>query len=290
MGINDLDLNLLKAFIAVAEEKHFTKAAKSLFVEQSAISKSIKRLELELGTQLFLRTNRKVELTTKGENLYLRAKEIIQLTSDFVSYAHDTEQELSGTLKFGAESPISFLYIPNVLEKLAKEYPKLWPMMFTETTSNLANKIKNREIEFAFMFYEAERLKELEYREIKKVEFQLVISPKTSKHAKDSFIGSREINHQSAHLPTFEKLRRKNKNLFIKYSANDIMAYKELILKGLGIGLLPKEFVKEEIKDKRLKKIYPELKLSFPIYLVQHGSYPLTMEAQKLIELISASI
>ena len=70
MGINDLDLNLLKAFIAVAEEKHFTKAAKSLFVEQSAISKSIKRLELELGTQLFLRTNRKVELTTKGENLY----------------------------------------------------------------------------------------------------------------------------------------------------------------------------------------------------------------------------
>ena len=68
------------------------------------------------------------------------------------------------------------------------------------------------------------------------------------------------------------------------------MAYKELILKGLGIGLLPKEFVKEEIKDKRLKKIYPELKLSFPIYLVQHGSYPLTMEAQKLIELISASI
>ena len=290
MGINDLDLNLLKAFIAVAEEKHFTKAAKSLFVEQSAISKSIKRLELELGTQLFLRTTRKVELTTKGENLYLRAKEIIQLTSDFVSYAHDTEQELSGTLKFGAESPISFLYIPNVLEKLAKEYPKLWPMMFTETTSNLANKIKNREIEFAFMFYEAERLKELEYREIKKVEFQLVISPKTSKHAKDSFIGSREINHQSAHLPTFEKLRRKNKNLFIKYSANDIMAYKELILKGLGIGLLPKEFVKEEIKDKRLKKIYPELKLSFPIYLVQHGSYPLTMEAQKLIELISASI
>ena len=69
MGLNKLDLNLLKTFVGVAEEESFTRAAKKLFIEQSAVSKAIKRLEVEIGATLFLRTKRRVQLTTKGAGL-----------------------------------------------------------------------------------------------------------------------------------------------------------------------------------------------------------------------------
>ncbi len=286
MGIINLDLNLLKTFLAVAEEKHFTKASHKLFIEQSAVSKSIKRLEQELCTQLFIRTNRQVNLTSKGQALYLRAREIVELSRDFVDFAKDQDKELSGTLKFGAESPISFLYLPSVISKLVKDYPNLWPMMHTETTDSISRKVQNKELEIAFVFYEGERLKELQYTALKQVDFQIVASKKASGEALNSFIGSREIHQKNPQLPTFEKLRKLNQKLTIKYSANDMTAYKELIMNGLGIGFLPKAFIDQEVKNQKLKVLYPHLKLSFPIYLIQHQSYPLSLEAQKLVDLM----
>ena len=68
MRLNNLDLNLIKTFVFVAEEKSFTKAAKRLFIEQSSVSKAIKRFEDEIGATLFLRTKKYVELTSKDSS------------------------------------------------------------------------------------------------------------------------------------------------------------------------------------------------------------------------------
>jgi DNA-binding transcriptional LysR family regulator len=81
-----------------------------------------------------------------------------------------------------------------------------------------------------------------------------------------------------------------NKHLKIKYSANDMMAYKALVLNGLGVGLLPELLIKEELKQKKLKVFYPDIKLTFPVLLDHHGSYPLTLEAQRMIEVLKEKI
>jgi DNA-binding transcriptional LysR family regulator len=85
----ELDLRLLRHFVAVAEELHFTRAAARLFLAQQALSRDITRLERQLGLRLFTRTTRKVALTPDGERLLVRARALLAL--------HDqTLQELHG--------------------------------------------------------------------------------------------------------------------------------------------------------------------------------------------------
>ena len=75
----DLDIRSLRAFVAVAEEMHFTRAAARLFIAQQALSREVRRLERQLGTPLFLRTTRRVSLTPDGERLLPRARELMRL-------------------------------------------------------------------------------------------------------------------------------------------------------------------------------------------------------------------
>ena len=76
---DDLDLRLLRAFVAVAEELHFTRAADRLFVAQQALSRDIRRLESQLGTKLFARSTRRVSLTGDGERLLGHARSLLAL-------------------------------------------------------------------------------------------------------------------------------------------------------------------------------------------------------------------
>lgn len=86
---DELDPRVLRYFVAVAEELHFTRAAARLYVAQQALSREIGRLEQQLGVRLFTRTTRRVALTPGGERLLARARELLAL--------HDqTLQELRG--------------------------------------------------------------------------------------------------------------------------------------------------------------------------------------------------
>ncbi|MFK8908038.1 LysR family transcriptional regulator [Streptomyces sp. YS-3] len=73
----DIDPRLLRAFTAVAEELHFTRAAARLFVAQQALSRDVRRLERDLGAELFVRTTRAVELTADGERLLPYARRVL---------------------------------------------------------------------------------------------------------------------------------------------------------------------------------------------------------------------
>ena len=75
----ELDLRLLRHFVAVAEELHFTRAAARLYVAQQALSRDIGRLERQLGVRLFVRTTRRVTLTADGQRLLVRARELLAL-------------------------------------------------------------------------------------------------------------------------------------------------------------------------------------------------------------------
>ncbi|MFJ8631811.1 LysR family transcriptional regulator [Streptomyces sp. NPDC093568] len=80
-----LDPRLLRAFLAVADELHFTRAAARLYVAQQALSRDVRRLERELGVELFVRTTRQVTLTADGERLVPYARRALQAQDDLLA-------------------------------------------------------------------------------------------------------------------------------------------------------------------------------------------------------------
>jgi DNA-binding transcriptional LysR family regulator len=92
---DELDLRLLRHFVAVAEELHFTRAAARLYVAQQALSRDIARLERQLGVRLFARTTRRVALTPDGERLLVRARELLALHDQTLQELHDPDDHRS---------------------------------------------------------------------------------------------------------------------------------------------------------------------------------------------------
>ncbi|MGW7065741.1 LysR family transcriptional regulator [Streptomyces sp. NPDC054855] len=96
----DVEPRLLRAFLAVSEELHFTRAAARLYVAQQALSRDVRRLERELGAELFVRTTRQVTLTAEGERLLPYARRAIEAQDDL------TTAFARGTGSGGAARPL----------------------------------------------------------------------------------------------------------------------------------------------------------------------------------------
>lgn len=90
----DLDLRLLRHFVAVAEELHFSRAAQRLFVAQQAVSRDVRKLEDRVGTPLFDRTSRRVALTPAGRRLLVRARQILSLHDETLRELRGEERAL----------------------------------------------------------------------------------------------------------------------------------------------------------------------------------------------------
>src|SRR3982751_5593764 len=95
------DLRQLRTFVAVAEERNFTRAAERLHLAQQAVSKTVAQLEAELGVELLERTRREVRVTAAAEGLLNRGREALAAADAAFAEARDVGRGLSGTLRLG---------------------------------------------------------------------------------------------------------------------------------------------------------------------------------------------
>ncbi len=120
-----MDNQNLKAFITVADCRSFSDAADQLYITQSAISKRIAQLELQIGKKLFDRIARQVSLTEAGKELLPRAQRILKEYEDAMQAINDLSGEASGTLRLAISHHLGLHRLPPVLKQFSQQYPNV---------------------------------------------------------------------------------------------------------------------------------------------------------------------
>lgn len=129
-----MDLKQLEYFIAIAEEKNITAAAKRLHICQPPLSQQLKKLEAELGVVLFNRNSRQIQLTEIGKIFLERARQIVDLSSSIQQEVQDYAAGYQGTIMIGI-TPTSIPMVMNhKLGEFHKKYPKINYKFFEGST------------------------------------------------------------------------------------------------------------------------------------------------------------
>ena len=144
-----MDIEQLQQFLKVAELGNFTRAAEVLSISQPALSRSIARLEEELGQPLFERQSRKVVLTEAGHLLQSRAHRIVSLVE--VTKAEICDDGESGRVRLGAIPTIAPFFLPEMLSPFAEAFPKAHLTVQEDTTDNLLRRCQQGEIDVAIL-------------------------------------------------------------------------------------------------------------------------------------------
>ena len=113
----------LRYFVVVAEERHFGRAAERLHMAQPPLSQQIRRLEAEVGAELFVRTTRRVDLTAAGTAYLERARAILAEVDDAAAEARRVAAGSEGRLVIGCVGSVTYSLLPQLSGRLAEELP-----------------------------------------------------------------------------------------------------------------------------------------------------------------------
>lgn len=241
-----MNLRDLRYFVALADTRHFGKAAERSFVSQPTLSAQIKKLENYLGVQLIERQPRKVTLTESGMKILPLARRILQDSDEIVSLARHEHDPLSGKLKMALIPTIGPYLLPLVARKLRKQLPQLKIMLYEYQTEPLLARLREGEIELGILALPVPH-DGLETRELYHEPFTVAV-PQQHPLAKkqsvklDDLTGENLLLLEDGHclrdqaLDVCSKIDVKEND---DYRATSLETLRQMVAAGLGITLLP---------------------------------------------------
>jgi LysR family hydrogen peroxide-inducible transcriptional activator len=141
--LSGLSLRDLEYVEAVAELKHFGRAAERCGVSQPALSEQIRKLEAHLGVSLFERTKRRVALTTQGSALLVQIERILAEARHLLAMGRQQDASLSGVLLLGAIETLGPYYLPAVLALLRRKIPDISLRLTENRTATLIERLRH---------------------------------------------------------------------------------------------------------------------------------------------------
>ncbi|WP_260295993.1 LysR family transcriptional regulator [Sedimenticola hydrogenitrophicus] len=141
----DIDVGLIRAFLAVAESGGMTRAAQVLNLTQGAVSQQIKRLEGYFGKQLFDRRQKQMQLTPDGEKLVASANRLLALNDELLQLMR--QPEFTGEILLGVPPDIVRPFLPPILKRFSREFPNIRVTLISDSTPVLLEMLKKQEID-----------------------------------------------------------------------------------------------------------------------------------------------
>jgi LysR family transcriptional regulator, hydrogen peroxide-inducible genes activator len=137
-----MNLRDLSYLVALAEHRHFGRAAEASFVSQPTLSTQIRKLEDELGVALVERTPRKVLLTETGREIARRARGVLSQVDEIKSIAQRTRDPESGTIRLGIFPTLGPYLLPHVIPHLRQRFPRLELLLREEKTEQILGMLR----------------------------------------------------------------------------------------------------------------------------------------------------
>lgn len=265
----NINLELYKVFYYVAKNESVSRAANELSISQPAISKSIKTLEEQINTNLFIRKREGVELTEVGETIYKKIKEAMDLISSAENDIEVLTSMESGVINIGASKTILHEFLMPYIKSFHNKYPKISIRIFTDKTSDLIKKSKMGLIDVIFTNLPYNLPREFEIFKLMDLHDCLVANDSFSEY-KNKKLQKKDLENLPLLILTkgattrirFDDFCFENDikiNPTMEFGSNTLI--KEFTEAGFGIGLLTEEHVKDELDNNKLFKLNIDLPL-----------------------------
>jgi DNA-binding transcriptional LysR family regulator len=302
MKLNNIDLNKLKCFQAVAEKGTLIEGAQSLHLTTSAVHQSIKKLEEDLKKHLFFRSGKRYVLTEEGRSLQAIFQKFLWDLSLFQENTLKTEQTLSGEIKIGLPLNFSKLIFMPVLKNFITIHPNVIVHLTIAESRRLMEQITNFELDFAITddSIPSEFLAKIEKKVIYKEELALVCSKTFFKENGESFKSMKllkELPHldYSKNLLLLQRWYKLNGQRIQKIShlhtIDNVETMLAAINSGMGLGIIPKELFSNHDLTKNLYLVPMNNKVLFnELFIVQEGNYINNNLMKKFLQFLSEEI
>lgn len=242
----DIKLKDLKYLVAVADTRHFGRAADRCFVSQPTLSAQLKKLEDYLGVQLIERQPKRVLLTPAGEQIVARARRVIEASDEIVDIASTHKDPLAGRLRVAFLPTIGPYLLPQIMPRLRKALPRLDLMLYEYQTATMLERLHAGDIDVGILALPVD-LDGLESRRLYDEPF-VVALPQGHALAKQAQLRTADLGGETLLLledghclrdQALEVCSRLSIREPSDFRATSIETLRHMVASGAGITLLP---------------------------------------------------
>ena len=285
----------METFLAVAEERSFSRAASRLHRTQPAVSQAIAKLEGELGEVLFDRSSRDGTLTDAGEVLREYAAKLLNLRSEAASALTDLRSLHRGRLNLAANE-YTCLYLLPLLDEFRRRNPLIKLAVQRTLASRISDEVLIHSVEFGVLSFRPDdsQLKSIVvYRD----ELAFVVNPRHPLAGQEKVairqLGSQNFIAHNIPSPQRQKViqafKRHKTALNMGVELPSLEAIKRFVEMGNGVALVPRLTVEPELKSGALRQVQvPELQTERKLRLVYRRQATLSHAAEAFLKVVEA--
>jgi LysR family transcriptional regulator, hydrogen peroxide-inducible genes activator len=242
----ELKLRDLRYLVAVADLRHFGRAAARCFVSQPTLSAQLKKLEQTLGVQLIERAPNAVALTAVGEEVVARARRMLEASDEVVELARSHQDPLAGRLRVALLPTIGPYLLPQVAPAIRRALPRLQLHLYEYQTTAMIEKLHAGELDLGILALPVE-LDGLESRELYREEFLLAI-PERHRLASHERVRIADLRDEPVLLleeghclrdQALEVCSRVGVRDSQDFRATSLETLRQMVAAGAGVTLLP---------------------------------------------------
>ena len=286
------NLEYYRVFFAVANFRHFTRAAEYLCVSQSAVSQSIRKLETELGCRLFERTGKGLVLTPEGEALFSHIRRAMQEIHTGENSISKLAALKTGELIVGASETSIRHYIPETIRRFKKDHPAIRITFRGLTTYDLCQRLQSGELEIAFLIspipqgYDFNLIHLLDFQDVPVVASGLDIDRgrvySTAELSAFPLIFVTSDNTVRSVID--EWFRQDNVIPTPEFVVRAMGLVLPLVREGLGVGIVPESYILAEEQAGALVRLKTEsLPAKRSLYIATGPATPLSEAGREFI-------